>query len=100
MAASEHLDLPPTCTDLQDNLPTTGPPPAPALIPRNHLDDFDRLDCFLEDVNNQPKVSSINVSLDSHFKHTKGIDRFAYSDIKKANDSQMMQGEEDMATDH
>jgi hypothetical protein len=68
------------------------------LNPRSHEDDFDRLDCFLEDINNQPKVSSINVSLDSHFKQTKGIDRFAYSDIKKVNVSQMQ--DEDVATDH
>ena len=63
------IDLPCTHSDLNDNLATG--------IVRGLQDDFDRLDCLIDDPI-QPKISSINVSLDSQFKRAK----LDYSDIK------------------
>lgn len=64
------IDVPCTHSDLNDNLATG--------IVRGLQDDFDRLDCLIDDPPIQPKISSINVSLDSQFKRAK----LDYSDIK------------------
>lgn len=71
---------PQTHTDLNENLATD--------IARGVKDEFDRLDCLVEDPN-PLKISSINVSLDSQFKRSK---HFSYSDKKqkeKINDSNL-----------
>lgn len=71
---------PQTHTDLNENLATD--------IVRGVKDEFDRLDCLVEDPN-PLKISSINVSLDSQFKRSK---HFSYSDKKqkeKINDSNL-----------
>ena len=77
---SSDLDNPPqTHTDLDENLATD--------IVRVHKDDFDRLDCLVEDPHPH-KLSSINVSLDSHFKRSTK-QHLSHSDIKPAKtDSQ------------
>ena len=76
-------NLPQTHTDLNENLATD--------IVRGVKDDFDRLDCLIEDPNPH-KISSINVSLDSHFKRS--TKPHHYSDMKpkaRSNDSQNLQ---------
>jgi hypothetical protein len=75
-------NLPQTHTDLNENLATD--------IVRVVKDDFDRLDCLIDDPNPH-KLSSINVSLDSHFKRSTKPQHFSYSDMKpkpKSIDSQ------------
>jgi hypothetical protein len=77
-------NLPQTHTDLNENLATD--------IVRGVKDDFDRLDCLIEDPHPH-KISSINVSLDSHFKRSTKKPHH-YSDMKpkaRSNDSQNLQ---------